>query len=300
MKFILNPTWLKTFVTLIDTGHFTHTAEKLFMTQPGVSQHVMKLEQACGHALIKRDKKSFEVTEQGRLVYQYAVSLAERESELFEQLSFDNPFSGNCSLACSGSIALFLYPKLLALQVKHRNLQINVVAAPNTQILADIVSGKIDQGIVTDDPKNNVFEVRLIGREELCLVLPATIDVSDINADLLVNLGLLAHPDAHHYLQLYCAQSDIPALRSIDTSRLNVVGSINQISQILTPIAAGIGFTVIPKRAIYQFTDADKLTVLTPINPVVENLYLVKKKNRTLPARYNTINSVMLEALRTV
>jgi DNA-binding transcriptional LysR family regulator len=45
---MLNPNWLKTFVTLIDTGHFTKTAEKLFMTQPGVSQHINKLENSCG------------------------------------------------------------------------------------------------------------------------------------------------------------------------------------------------------------------------------------------------------------
>ena len=48
---MLNPVWLKTFVTLIETGHFTKTAEKLFMTQPGVSQHIAKLEQASKYLL---------------------------------------------------------------------------------------------------------------------------------------------------------------------------------------------------------------------------------------------------------
>ncbi|MEF2276636.1 LysR family transcriptional regulator, partial [Pseudomonas aeruginosa] len=33
---MLNPVWLHTFKTLIEVGHFTQTAEKLFMTQPGV------------------------------------------------------------------------------------------------------------------------------------------------------------------------------------------------------------------------------------------------------------------------
>ena len=32
---MLNPVWLHTFKTLIEVGHFTQTAEKLFMTQPG-------------------------------------------------------------------------------------------------------------------------------------------------------------------------------------------------------------------------------------------------------------------------
>ncbi|KZX75938.1 hypothetical protein A3715_13940 [Oleiphilus sp. HI0009] len=81
---MLNPTWLKTFITLVDTGHFTQTAEKLFMTQPGVSQHVNKLEEACGHDLIKRNNKSFAITEQGRLVYRFAKQRMSDERSLFE------------------------------------------------------------------------------------------------------------------------------------------------------------------------------------------------------------------------
>lgn len=54
---MLNPTWLNTLVTLVDMGHFKKTAKKLFLTQPGVSQHISKLEKACGHSLIRREKK---------------------------------------------------------------------------------------------------------------------------------------------------------------------------------------------------------------------------------------------------
>ena len=52
---MLNPQWLRTFQTLVDIGHFTRTAEMLNMTQPGVSQHIRKLEQACGYNLLNRE-----------------------------------------------------------------------------------------------------------------------------------------------------------------------------------------------------------------------------------------------------
>jgi DNA-binding transcriptional LysR family regulator len=39
---MLNPVWLNTFIALVDTGQFTKAAEKLFMTQPGVSQHLLQ------------------------------------------------------------------------------------------------------------------------------------------------------------------------------------------------------------------------------------------------------------------
>ena len=50
---MINPLWLNTFKILVDVGHFTQTAEKLYMTQPGVSQHIKKLEQACDCELFR-------------------------------------------------------------------------------------------------------------------------------------------------------------------------------------------------------------------------------------------------------
>lgn len=290
---VLNPGWLKTFVTLIDTGHFTKAAEKLFMTQPGVSQHIAKLEQATQHALIKRDKKSFTITEQGVLVYQYAKDLAEKERSLIESFSFDDPHCGLCSLACSGAIALLLYPKLLDLQHQYRKLIVKVKAAPNEQILAEIKQGLIDQGIVTDMPNKNFFDVFELGKEELCLVVPENTKVHTDKNNLLMNLGLISHPDAEHYLSLYFAHSEEGSLTKLDIAEIPQVGFINQISQILEPIAKGIGFTVIPKSVVDSFSKPNKITVVKSQNPVLETLYLVRKKNRTLPERFKTFNSVI-------
>ena len=49
---MINPLWLQTFCTLVEAQHFTQTAQRLRMTQPGVSQHIHKLEQQLGHKLL--------------------------------------------------------------------------------------------------------------------------------------------------------------------------------------------------------------------------------------------------------
>lgn len=290
---MLNPVWLETFITLVDTGHFTKTAEKLYMTQPGVSQHINKLEEACGHSLIKRDKKSFVVTEQGRLVYDYTQALKQDQQQLFEKLNFDNPLSGTCTLACSGSLALMLYPKLLALQTQHSQVHNNIKAAPNHQILNDIKNGFIDQGIVTNIPNESFFDFEEIGQEELCLVSSKNA-TSDKNwTQLLMNTGLISHPDAEHYLSLFFRQCEEQELKLLDISKIPVVGSINQIGQILEPIANGIGFTVLPKSAVDSFHTPKLLNILKPQKPVMESLYLVRKKNRVLPTRYDAFNKII-------
>ncbi|HSP84641.1 MAG TPA: LysR family transcriptional regulator, partial [Psychrobacter sp.] len=62
---MINTTWLRTFCTLVEIGHFTRTAERLYMTQSGVSQHIRKLESQLGIDLLIRQGKQFSLTDAG-------------------------------------------------------------------------------------------------------------------------------------------------------------------------------------------------------------------------------------------
>lgn len=293
---MLNPVWLTTFRTLVEIGHFTQTAEKLHMTQPGVSQHIRKLEQACGHMLLRREGKGFELTEQGRSVYQYAIELQQKETELLIQLGADEPHSGLCRLACSGAMAMELYPALLDMQVQHPGLTIELEAAPNQRILQHVSEGTIDLGLVTSPPTLGLYEVEPLGFETLSLILPDMDSTVPGISDRLHALGLIDHPDALHYLELYCSRCGIPQLENLDIHQLPKVGYINQLHQILLPVAKGIGFTVLPQPAIHNFPHKDRLVIHTPAQAVKQPLYLIGKRNRKLPVRFEAIRQLIREA----
>jgi DNA-binding transcriptional LysR family regulator len=286
---VLNPIWLQTFRTLVEVGHFTQTAEKLFMTQPGVSQHITKLELACGHSLIKRYNKTFEVTEQGSRVYQYALKIEDQQSQLLESLDFDNSKVGKCLIACPGSIALHIYPQLLKIQKQYSQLTFHLEAAPKPRILEGIQSGLFDLGIVTDRPTEHLFSSEICGTEELVLVLPKALEHEVLTFELLTQCGLISHPDALCYLSLYFNHCAEPGLSKINLRKVLSVGYINQISQILVPISQGIGFTVLPKSVVDAFAFPDTLHVHRPPKIVSETLYIVHKKGRELASRYQTV-----------
>ncbi|WP_259649601.1 LysR family transcriptional regulator [Shewanella sp. MBTL60-007] len=294
---MLNPIWLQTFKTLIDTGHFTQTAEKLNMTQPGVSQQVKKLEQACGHELIKRFNKQFEITEQGRQVYQYAIESASNETKLIESLGFDAPHSGLCSLSCSGALALLYYPELLKLQQRYPALSIQLEAAPNHKILKEIAEANIDLGLVTHKPNSSEFHSIPIGHEPLCLILPKHYRDKAIDSNALNLCGVVKHPDADHYLSLYFDQCATPELAGLNIEKLPTASYVNQLSQILLPVSMGIGFTVLPKSAFDSFPHKERLYVHMPKTAVTEQVYLVHKRNRQLPVRYRIIEELLKQCL---
>mgnify|MGYP000067768168 FL=1 len=172
---MINPIWLDTFITLVETGNFTRTAEQRFMTQPGVSQHLKKLEEACLCELVVRLGKGIQLTEQGQRVYNYAKEQQEKEQDFIASLKFDAPFEGKCVVACSGAIAQRVYPALLALQKQHSALNIHVEVAPRRTILSGIANNTLELGIVTNQPESEDIHSEYLGEEALGLILPRSL-----------------------------------------------------------------------------------------------------------------------------
>ncbi|MGL5948727.1 MAG: LysR family transcriptional regulator [Aeromonas sp.] len=294
---MLNPIWLKTFKLLVDVGHFTKTAELLHMTQPGVSQHISKLEIACGYALLNRFNKNFELTVHGRKVYEYAVKYFEQEAQLLQHLAHDEPCRGRCTIACSGTLAWLLYPPLLSFQADHPGLSIELEAAPNQSIFEQIKRGSIDIGLVTKKPNPKYFASRIVGAEFLALVLPITADEHLPLDELLTSLGVVRHPDMDHYFQTYVDQAYSARLKLVDLDNLPTQSYINQVHQILLPIAKGIGFTVVPRWCINLFFAKDRLKTCQVTADVQEPIYLVSKLNAPLAKRYEQVIEVIERSL---
>ena len=84
----------------------------------------------------------------------------------------------------------------------------------------------------------------------------------------------------------------------LDPSRLPKRGYINQLSQILLPVSKGLGFTVLPIKVLDSFANAtESLTIYPATNDVAEPLYFVKTPHRSLPLRYQKIQSLIVQAL---
>nr|QIH43194.1 LysR family transcriptional regulator [Vibrio ziniensis] len=295
---VLNPIWLNTFKTLVEMGHFTRTAEVLNMTQPGVSQHINKLESACGYPLIRRFNKQFELTVHGLKVYQYALKRMEEESKLLQDLGRDEPFSGRCTIGCSGTFAWLLYPQLLSLQSEYPGLSIELEATPNQRIFEQIQNGTFDIGLVTKKPNPKYFDSKVIGVESLVFVVPKLVDTALPLDQVLSGLGVIRHPDLAHYFQTYVEKSDLSLLSKIDLDGISTQSYINQIHQILVPISKGIGFTVVPKCCVSLFPERDELQVLDIEKNVKEPVYLVSKRHSQLARRYERVVKVIEDTLK--
>ena len=286
---VINQKWLKTFITLVKTQHFTKTAEQLFMTQPGVSQHIKKLEQQLGCHLIIRVGKKFELTEQGSKVYDYGKSQIALEQTLVDQLQDDNPFIGECSVSMSGSLCQLVYPELVSLQTQHPELNISVESAPEHKIYQQIKNNEIGFGLVTGKHQNGTFEFKKVGEEQICLLGSKQMEPKDLNDECLMSTSIVRHPDVWHYLNLILEKNS----PNVDVEALLKGPYINQIDQILLPVSKGIGITALPIHALESSKYGKSVHILNLKHVVMQSVYMVKKRNNEIPSRYDQLIKVI-------
>ncbi|HDZ57406.1 MAG TPA: LysR family transcriptional regulator [Pseudomonas xinjiangensis] len=72
---MLNLIWIKTLVALLQHGSFQTAAEQLGIAQPTVSQHIQKLEEQLGVALVRRERTGCQPTREALLLMPFAKSL---------------------------------------------------------------------------------------------------------------------------------------------------------------------------------------------------------------------------------
>lgn len=66
---------LRVFVTVAGSGNFTVASRELGISQPAVSQNIAELERIIGSKLFDRSRGSVELTEDGKLLMNYATKI---------------------------------------------------------------------------------------------------------------------------------------------------------------------------------------------------------------------------------
>lgn len=279
---MFNAQYFRTFITLVETGSFTHTARRLDMTQPGVSQHIRKLEQYLGKPLLNRHGRRFTLTETGRRAYDYAVKLFAEHEHFRHSLDNESLDSGECRIASPGSVGLMFYPFILGYQQMYPGLTVSYSFAFNGEIVQDVLAGRYDLGIVTDVIKHPDLNYEPWHQEPLCLVVPADFTGTTVN-DLL-GLGFMNYSDGiNHASQLL--RANFPGeFRSM--SHFPQQGYTNEISMVLDAVARGLGFTVISRLVLETSPWQRQVKELALPQPVHEALYVVTPSGGELPRRY--------------
>ncbi|MFT5707824.1 MAG: DNA-binding transcriptional LysR family regulator [Oceanospirillaceae bacterium] len=289
---MINQLWLNTFCKLVEVGHFTLTAQQLFMTQSGVSQHIKKLEQQLAVPLLLRQGKSFTLTDAGKQLYQQGQKLLLSMDKLEQSIKLDDEYQGVVRITSPGSIGLKLYPYLLKQQSAHPGLIIDYLFAPNSDIEQQISSRTRDCGLMTELSKLDNILSQKVALEQLVVITPASVKKVDWAG--LMALGFISHPDGNHHAQLLLSQN----FKQFEhTNQFPFKGFSNQISLICQPVSYGLGFTVLPLHAAKSFVDQTLITIHPLQQAEYETLYFCVNTHSLASSRTKLIEASIISYL---
>lgn len=141
---------LRIFVTAAESGSLSAAAERLFMSQPAVSQHIHELEAVLGTPLLTRSHRGVSLTEAGQVFYRYAQRLLTLAAEASQAVAaFTNGEQPTLKVAATPGISTYLLPGwLAAFRERHPEVMTVTQTAITPEITAQALGQHIDLGIV--------------------------------------------------------------------------------------------------------------------------------------------------------
>lgn len=288
---MINPQWLRSFVTLSEFGNFTRAAESLGVTQAAVSHHIKYLEAELGQLLVRHPRK-IELTPAGLALLEYHQEMTRAEKRLQLRLVENEVTQGIVSIASPGSIGLALYPMLLDWQQQNSALSIRYRFAPDNEVLEAVLDNRFELGIVTLKPDNPKLAAHAFTEEPLELIVPKGYAVNRWQD--LEQLGFIDHPDGKDMATRLLARA-FPGNSGINS--LPCHGFINQVGLILEPVARGMGFSVLPRYARSAFGRQGDIEVVAPGHQVVDKLWLIHRAEWPLSARAQCAIKILRQQL---
>lgn len=164
---------LKIFIAIAEEGSASAAARKMGMTQPGVSQHLRKLEEAVTAPLFERLKKRLVLNEHGHALLEKARRILNEVEEMKGIASRPIDAEGILRLGLTdASTQTIIPPKLKEYREKHPKVHLEIIVSDSDKIEEGILKGRYDVGIISGGSEpHRLLEEHIIGEDRMdCLV----------------------------------------------------------------------------------------------------------------------------------
>ena len=261
--------------------HLSHSraAEELYLSQPAVSMQIKQLEQNIGLPLLEQVGKQLHLTEAGREMLHYSLTITGQISEMDEVFkAMKGLEKGHLNISVV-STANYFMPQLLAKFIQaHPKIQVGISVANRDAVIKQLVENVADLAIMGQPPDGTEM------RAEVFMQNP------------LVVIASPAHPLAQaKKIQPYQLANETFLLREQGSGTRGVVERFFTSHRLTLPkhmamdtneaikqsVQAGIGIGIISLHGIELELETKRLIVLDVEHfPIVRHWHLVHRKDK--------------------
>jgi DNA-binding transcriptional LysR family regulator len=239
---------LRYFVAVAEELHFGRAASRLFIVQPSLSQQIRQLEEELGFSLLKRTKRSVELTDAGRVFFVSAQNILAQVQEA--KRAAKRAYRGEVGRLVVGYISSSTYDLLPAMlrayreRFPHVEVALRELTTP-AQVKA-LEENELQIGLLRLPISTPLVNVEVVRREPIVCVLP---EEHPLAVHESIALPMLAHEPfvlqsrqhgGGYYVQLMkvCLAAGFSP---------NVVQEVTETHTIVGLVAAGIGISLVPQ-----------------------------------------------------
>ena len=239
---------LRYFVTVAELSNFTRAAEKCFVSQPSLSQQIIKLEKELGQPLFERLRRKVRLTEAGQTLYDRATAILAAVDDVKRQVTEGTDSGkGRVSVGAIPTVAPYLVPPVLKrFSSRFPEAEVTIHENLTEYTIKGCLEGELDVGVLALPIDEEHLVVEPLFCEELLLAVNSKRPLArkrQIRMNDLTKEPFILLSDTHclgEQIVSFCKQKDFVPIVSCQSSQLLTAQEL---------VALDHGVSLIPEMA---------------------------------------------------
>ncbi|MFI6655058.1 LysR substrate-binding domain-containing protein [Streptomyces sp. NPDC050523] len=276
---------LQHFVAVAEDQHFTRAAERLMVSQSGLSASIRALERELQTPLFVRTTRRVTLTEAGRALLSEAERILAQVRSAHEAVAaVQGVLRGTLSLGTEQCIAgVHVAGLLAAFRRRHPDVEIRLRQAGSGELAEEVAAGRLDLAFAyrTQADTDQLRSVSLTGEPMTVLCHPshplatggAAVTPDDLGREVFVDF----HPD-------WGPRRTTDAAFTAAGVRRTVALEVNDVHSLLDLVDENLGVAVVPRHFRHKREALTALPVKGTGETVYETVALLPPEQATSPA----------------
>lgn len=280
----MNTSYLKTFIEVINLRNISKAAEKLFVTQPAVSKQLQILEKDFGSVLFKKNGREIVPTEEGIILYKFALNVLNEENKIYSKLKKDDNLLSGELIIYSSSLPAEYYIQNLIIEFSKDYPEIKYIIkkVDSKKVYTSIEEGFTNFGFTGKPYKNHKIKSVCIAEDEVILVCSKQIyekfENQKLSLDILTQNEFILRESGSATLQIFEEYLNKNKIK-IEDLKIKIQAEDNE--AIKTFAKNGMGIAVLPKISVEKELAEHELYMLDMDNMNLKReLYYVYYEDR--------------------
>jgi DNA-binding transcriptional LysR family regulator len=272
---------LEVLIAVAGERGFSRAADKLYRTQPAISQAIRRLEEEVGEPLFDRSSKDGTLTASGQVLLKYAQQIINlrRDAKLAVKELKDLQ-RGKVTLGANEYTVMYLLPVISVYRVRHPHIKIEVKRDLASRIPSEVLKRDVEIGIVSFHPPDPALQTVPVATDELALIVAPNHPLAGKKIVSVKELGVetfIAHNVRSPYRE--------KVVQTFEKHRtpLNISMELPTLEAIKRFVEQGMGVALVPRLAAQAEIERGQVVAITVREMRLERkLYLIYRKGAKL------------------